>query len=76
MICHCSGEASSNEFVASGCGVIVLACGGRLLEGAAIETPTLTWKRNEEELTSSSEDEVISFFFFCTPRQSTVDSVE
>ena len=53
-----AGEIPSVETVVSGCGVVVLPCGRRLLERAALETPTLSWKRDGEELTSSSDGEV------------------
>lgn len=58
LILSPTGEALSNETVVGCCGVVVLACGSRLLEGAAPEMPMLTWKRNGEEITSNSEDEV------------------
>ena len=53
-----AGESPSVETVVSSCGVVVLPCGRRLLGGAALETPTLSWKRDGVELTSSSDGEV------------------
>ena len=51
-------EAVSTEAVVGYCGIVVLAYVIRLLEGAALAMPILTWRKNREELAPSSEDEV------------------
>ena len=40
--------------------VVVLPCGSRLLGGDSVERPTLTWRKNGENLTPQNSDSEVS----------------